>query len=84
MKEKNCLNPKMAAYCRAVRELEDKFYSLELNHILWRYNEAADTLAKTASNWRPMPSGVFASDQHAPSIRLDEEQPAEPTPQEVI
>ena len=34
MKEKNCLNPKMAAYCRAVRELEDKFYSLELNHIL--------------------------------------------------
>jgi ribonuclease HI len=34
MKEKNCLNPKMAAYCRAVHELEDKFHGLKLHHVL--------------------------------------------------
>ena len=34
MKEKSCLNPKMAAYCQAVHELEDKFHGLELNHVL--------------------------------------------------
>jgi hypothetical protein len=28
MKEKNCLSPKMAAYCRVVRELEDKFHGI--------------------------------------------------------
>ena len=62
MKDANCVNPKMAAYCRAVRELEDKFQGLELNHVLRRYNEEADTLAKAASNRMPVPNGVFASD----------------------
>jgi hypothetical protein len=33
MKESSCLNPKMAAYCQEVRQLEDKFDALELNHI---------------------------------------------------
>ena len=78
MKEKNCLNPKMAAYYRAVRELEDKFYGLELNHILRRYNEAADTLTKATSNWKPVSNGVFTSDQYASSVCLDDEQPIEP------
>ena len=31
-----------------------------------------------------MPNGVFASDQHAPSIRLDDEQPTELAAQEVM
>ena len=31
-----------------------------------------------------MPNGVFTSDQHAPSIRLNDEQPAEPAAQEVM
>ena len=39
----------MAAYCQEVRQLEDKFNDLELNHISRRLNEAADTLAKMAS-----------------------------------
>jgi hypothetical protein len=30
-------------------ELEDKFYGIELNHVLRRYNEGADELAKIAS-----------------------------------
>ena len=70
MKESACINEKMAAYCQEVHKLEDKFYGLELNHIPRRYNEAADALAKAASNRRPIPHGVFASDQHAPSIKL--------------
>ena len=33
MKESNCHDPKMEAYCRLVCRLEDKFDGLELNHI---------------------------------------------------
>ena len=33
MKESNCHDPKMEAYCKLVRRLEDKFDGLELNHI---------------------------------------------------
>ena len=50
MKESNCHNAKMAAYCHEVRQLEDKFDGLELNHILRHLNEAADVLVKAASS----------------------------------
>jgi ribonuclease HI len=73
MKDKNNMHPKMAAYCQAVRELEDKFHGLELHHVLHHYNKAADVLAKTASSRSPVPHGVFASDQHAPSVRVEGE-----------
>ena len=33
MKESSCHDPKMEAYCKAVRRLEDKFDGLELNHV---------------------------------------------------
>ena len=49
MKESSCYNAKMAAYCREVCQLEDKFNGLKLNHILRCLNEAADSLAKTMS-----------------------------------
>jgi hypothetical protein len=39
----------MEAYCNAVRALEDKFYGIELNHVLRRYNEETDELTKIAS-----------------------------------
>jgi hypothetical protein len=68
MKEKNCVYPKMGAYCQAVRELKGKFHGLELHHVLRDNNKAADVLAKTASSRKLVPHGVFASDQHAPSI----------------
>jgi ribonuclease HI len=44
MKDKNCVDPKMAAYCETVRDLEDKFHGLELHHVLRDYNKAADVL----------------------------------------
>jgi hypothetical protein len=49
MKESSCHDPKMEAYCQAVRLLEDKFDGLELKHIARWSNEAADELAKLAS-----------------------------------
>jgi ribonuclease HI len=50
MKDKNCVDPKMAAYCQAVRDLEGKFHGLELHHVLRDYNKVADVLAKAASS----------------------------------
>jgi ribonuclease HI len=67
MKEANCVNPKMAACCKAVRQLEDKFHGLELKH------EVADTLTKVASNRTPVPNGVSASDLREPSVRYGED-----------
>jgi ribonuclease HI len=65
-RDKNYMDPKMAAYCQAVRDLEGNFHSLELHHVLRDYYKVTDALAKTASSRSPVPHGVFASDQHAP------------------
>ncbi|XP_066342127.1 uncharacterized protein [Miscanthus floridulus] len=70
----------MAAYCREVRRLEDMFDGLELNHIPRRLNEAADALAKAAFAREPVPTGVFASDQHKPSVRYEESEQANDGP----
>ena len=71
MKESNCHDIKMSSYCQEVHRLEDKFDGLELNHIPRRLNEVADALAKAASGREPMPTGIFASDQHKPSVRYE-------------
>ena len=71
MKESSYHNAKIAAYYREVRQLEKKFDGLELNHIPRRLNEAADALAKTACGREPVPTGIFASDQHKPSVRYE-------------
>jgi hypothetical protein len=68
MKDKNCVDPKMAAYYQAVCDLEGKFHGLELHHVLRDYNKVADVLAKTVSSRKLIPHGVFASDQHMPSV----------------
>jgi hypothetical protein len=49
MKNASCHDDKMEAYCNVVRALEDRFYGIKLNHVLRRYNEEADELAKIAS-----------------------------------
>jgi hypothetical protein len=68
MKESSCHDPKMEAYYKMVRCLEDKFDGLELNHIARKYNEAADELAKIASGRTMVPPDVFASDLYKPSV----------------
>jgi ribonuclease HI len=62
MKNSSCRDPKMKAYCEEVRRLESKFHGLGLNHIARRYNEAADELAKIASNRTTVPPDIFAKD----------------------
>jgi hypothetical protein len=70
MKDSNCHDPKMEAYCKEVRCLEDNFYGLELNHIARRYNEAADKLAKIVSNRTTVLPDVFSRDLHEPFVNL--------------
>jgi hypothetical protein len=83
MKDKNCVDPKMAACCQVVRDQEGKFHGLELHHVLCDYN-AANVFAKTASSRSPVPHGVFASDQHAPSVRAVGEKPPKESELEVM
>jgi len=68
MKESSCHDPKMDAYCKAVRHLEEKFDGLELNHVLRKDNEATDALAKMASERATVPPDVFVSDLYKPSV----------------
>jgi hypothetical protein len=84
MKGKNCVDPKMAPYYQAVRDLDDKFHGLELHHVSRDYNKAADVLTKTASSSSPVPHEVFASDQHAPSVRAEGVMPPVESEPEVI
>jgi hypothetical protein len=84
MKDKNCVDLRMAAYCQDVRDLEGKFCGLELHHVLHNYNKAADVLAKAASSRSLVPHGVFASDQHQPPVREEGEKPPEESEPEVM
>jgi ribonuclease HI len=68
MKESSCHDPKMEAYCKAVRRLEERFDGLELNHIVCKHNEAMDELAKIVSGRTTVPPDVFASDLHKPFV----------------
>jgi ribonuclease HI len=84
MKESSYHDPKMEAYCKAVRRPEERFDGLELNHIARKHNEAVDELAKIVSGQTTVPPDVFASDLHKPSIDYgnsgqEGNQPPEPT-----
>ena len=68
MKELNCHDPKMEAYYKLVRRLEDKFDGLKLNHIARKFNKATDELAKMASARALVPPNIFARDLHKPSV----------------
>jgi len=70
MKESSCHDPKMEAYCKAVRRLEDKFDVLELNHVPRKYNEDADELAKIAAGRTTVPpprTSLLATSPSPPS-----------------
>ena len=68
MKESNYHDPKMEAYYKLVRRLEEKLDGLELNHIARKFNKAMDELAKMASAWASVPPNIFARDLHKPSV----------------
>jgi len=70
MKASNCHDPKMEAYCKEVRRLEDKFHGLELVHVARRYNEVVDELTKIASTRGTVPPDTFSRDLQEPSVDL--------------
>jgi ribonuclease HI len=70
MKDKNCVNPKMAVYCQVVDDLEDKFHGLKLHHVLRDYNKAADILAKTASSRKPIVGGYPKNSDNYPNMSM--------------
>ena len=72
MKESCCHDPKMDAYYKTVLRLQEKFDSLELNHVLRKYNEAANALAKMASKEATVPLDVFVSDLYKASVDYKE------------
>jgi ribonuclease HI len=78
-KNSHCRDQKMEAYCDEVRRLEDKFHGLELNHVVRRYNETADELAKIASGRTTVPPNVFSRDIYQPSFKLDDAPKSEET-----
>jgi hypothetical protein len=71
MKNASCHDDKMEAYCNVVRDLEDKFYGIKLDHVPCRYNEEADDPAKFASRRITVPPNVFARDVAKPLVKLE-------------
>jgi ribonuclease HI len=57
--ECSCNEPRLAAYLLHVNKLEKDFTALELQHVPWADNLAADDLSKRASTRSSMPEGVF-------------------------
>jgi hypothetical protein len=64
--------PRLAAYLLHVRKLEKDFTALELKHVPWANNSAADELSTRASTWAPVPEGVFERRLLRPTAQLAE------------
>jgi hypothetical protein len=52
-----------------VRKLKKNFYRLELHHIIYDNNIAADVLAKLRSTRAEVPADVFVQEFYKPSIK---------------
>nr|CAB3453764.1 unnamed protein product [Digitaria exilis] len=80
-----CHNPKLAVYCEAARRAQEKFKGLGFVHLRQEYNKAADELAKLASWRQPVLPGVFADDQHQPSVNFNDGAPSlGPNPEQLL
>jgi ribonuclease HI len=68
-KEWDCNKKTMDAYVQEVRKLENKFFGLEVHHVLREHNVGADTLSKLGSTRAQVPPGVFVQELKQPSIK---------------
>jgi hypothetical protein len=59
----------MDAYVQEVRKLENKFFGLEVHHVVWEHNVGADILSKLGSTRAQIPVGVFVQELKQPSIK---------------
>jgi hypothetical protein len=67
-KEWDCNKEMMDAYVQEVRELENKFSSLEVHHVVREHNVGADILSKLGSTRTQVPAGAFVQELKQPSI----------------
>jgi hypothetical protein len=74
-KEASFHKEKMEVYYNAVRKLKNKFYSLELNHIVRKYNEEANELAKITLGRITVSPNIFARDLAKPSVDFSKTTP---------
>jgi hypothetical protein len=59
----------MDAYVQEVRKLENKFFGLEVHHVIREHNIGADILSKLGSTRSQVPAGVFIQELKQPSIK---------------
>jgi hypothetical protein len=59
----------MDAYVQEVRKLENKFFGLEIHHVVRERNVGADILSKLGSTHAQVPVGVFIQELKQPSIK---------------
>jgi hypothetical protein len=75
---------KMDAYCKEIKKLEGKFYSIEYTHVVQDKNQAADELSKLGSSRAQVPHGVFVLDLVKPSIKEEADQVVEKPPDQPL
>jgi hypothetical protein len=75
---------KMDAYCKEIRKLEGKFYSMEYTHVVWDKNKAVDELSMLGSSRAKIPHGVSVQDLVNPSIKETENHVVEKPPDQQL
>ncbi|XP_073358273.1 uncharacterized protein [Aegilops tauschii subsp. strangulata] len=80
MKGWDIRSPAMTGYCNDIRKLEKHFEGLELYHVPYLKNQAADDLAKMGSTRKVVPKNMFLEHLHSPTIKEDPfmEEPPKP------
>jgi hypothetical protein len=72
----------MNAYVQEVRKLENKFFGLEVHHMLREHNVGVDTLSKLGSTRAQVPLGVFVQELKQPSIKSSPQVAVDAGPQQ--
>jgi ribonuclease HI len=68
-KEWDCNKETMDAYVQEVCKLENKFFGLEVHHVIREHNVSVDILSKLGSTHAQVPVGVFVQELKQPSIK---------------
>jgi hypothetical protein len=75
---------KMDAYCKEIRKLEGKFYSIEYTHVVQDKNQVANELSKLGSSRAQVPHGMFVQDLVKPFIKEEADQVVEKPPDQPL
>jgi hypothetical protein len=81
-KEWDCNKETMDAYAQEVRKLENKFFGLEVHHVLREHNVGADILSKLGFTRAQVPAGVFVQELKQPSIKSSPQVTTDADPQQ--